>query len=184
MVASRTMRRFTPLVVACAVTSSCYVATHYSGWRYRGGRLVNNGIFSRPRYEAQFAPMALNVPGGYEYTFSRFPATDAVVMLATPSEPSVASIERLTTKVRLRVVDQNGQVQCDATGSPAAKDENERLIVTSSTGVIGLWHLKCAKLQLRRCNGCLFSITIGPVDPATPGVLIVPTIQGGGIELP
>ena len=184
MVTSRTMRRFTPLVVACAATSSCYVATHYSGWRYGGGRLVDNGIFSYPRYEAQFAPIALNVPGVYEYTFSRFPATDAIVMLATPSEPSVASIERLTTIVRLRVLDQNGQVQCDATGSPGAKDENERLMVTSSIGVIGLWHLKCAELQLRGCNGCLFSITIGPVDPATPGVLIVPTIQGGGIDFP
>jgi hypothetical protein len=41
-----------------------------------------------------------------------------------------------------------------------------------------------SRQRLRTCNGCRFSITIGPVDPATPGVLIVPTIQGGGLELP
>ncbi len=182
-VTSGMLRRFAPLVVGCALISSCYVATHYSGWLYRGGRLVNNGIFSRPRYEAQFPAIVLNVPRSYEYTFSRFPAADALVMLATPSGPSVPSIERLTTKVRLRVVDRNNQVLCDATGSPAGKD-NERLIVTSSTGVMGLWHMGCARLQLRTCNSCRLLISIGPVDPATPAVLVIPTIQGGGIELP
>jgi hypothetical protein len=182
-VRSEVMRRFAPLVAGCALVSSCYVATHYSGWLYRGGRLVNNGLFSRPRYEAQFPRIPLDVPGSYEYTFSRFPAADALVMLATPSGPSVSSIERLTTSVRLRVVDQNNQVQCDATGSPGGKD-NEQLIVTSSTGVLGLWHMGCARLQLRTCNPCRLSIVVGPVDPATPVLLLVPTVQGGGVELP
>ena len=177
------LRRLGPLIVACALMSSCYVATHYTGWLYRGGRLVNNGIFSRPRYEAQFPAIALNIPGSYEYTFSRFPSADALVVLATPSEPSVSSIERLATKVRFRVVDQSDQVLCDATGSPGGKD-NERLIVTSSGGVLGLWHIGCKPLQLRTCSSCRLLISIGPVDPATPAVLVIPTIQGGGIELP
>jgi hypothetical protein len=177
------MRRSAAVIFACVLISSCYVATHYSGWRYRGGRLVNNGLFSRPRYEAQFPAIALNVPGNYEYTFSRFPADDSLVMLTMSSEPSVASIERLATTVRLRVVDQNNQVQCDATGSPRGKDY-EQLIVTSSTGTEGLWHVKCARLRLQTCNPCRLQISIGPVDPATPGVKIVPTIRGGGYELP
>jgi hypothetical protein len=180
---SRMLRRVGPLVVGCALISSCYVATHYSGWLYRGGRLVNNGIFSRPRYEAQFPAIPLNVPGSYEYSFSRFPAADAHVMLATPSGPSIPSIERLTTIVRLRVVDESNQVLCDATGSPGGED-NERLIVNSSKDVLGLWHKRCTALQLRTCNSCRLLISIGPVDPNTHGVLIIPTIQGGGIELP
>jgi hypothetical protein len=177
------LRRFGPVVVGCALISSCYVATHYRGWLYRGGSLVNNGIFSRPRYESQFPAIPLNVSGSYEYTFSRFPAADALVMLATPSTPSVSSIERLTTRVRFRVVDQNNEIQCDATGSPGGKD-NEKLVVTSSTGVIGLWHVRCNRIQLRGCNSCRLLISIGAVDPATPGILVIPTIQGGGIELP
>lgn len=177
------LRRLRPLIVACALMSSCYIATHYSGWRFRGGRLVNKGIFSRPRFEAQFSAVPLNVPGNYEYSFSRFPAADADVMLATPSGPSVASIERLATKVRLRVVDQNNQVLCDATGSPSGKN-NERLVVTSSIGVIGLYHVGCLRLQLRTCNPCRLLISVGPVDPATPVLLVIPTIDGGGIELP
>lgn len=37
--------------VGCALIPSCYVATHYGGWLYRGGRLVNNGLFPRLRFE-------------------------------------------------------------------------------------------------------------------------------------
>jgi len=177
------MRRSAPLIVGCVLVSSCYVATHYDGWRYRGGPLVNNGLFSRPRFEARFPAISFNVSGSYEYSFSRFPADDAYVMLATASEPSAASIERLTTKVRLRVIDPNGRLRCNATGSPAGKGE-EQLIVNSSAGVIGLWHMRCALIQLRTCSPCRLQIAIEQVDLATPAVLLIPTLRGGGYELP
>jgi hypothetical protein len=177
------MRRVAPLIVGCVVVSSCYVATHYEGWRYRGGPLVNNGLFSRPRYEARFPAISFNVPGSYEYSFSRFPADDAYVMLATPTGPPVASIESLTTMVRLRVADTNGHVRCDAIGSPAGKGKDE-LIVNSSAGAIGLYHLNCGSVELRTCNPCRLQIAISQVDTATPSLLIVPTLRGGGYELP
>jgi hypothetical protein len=177
------MQRLALLIASGLLVSSCYVATHYHGWRYRGGRLVNNGLFSRPRYEAPFPAISFNLSGNYEYSFSRFPADDAYVMLAMPSAPSRGSIERLTTKVRFRVLDTNGQLRCEATGSPAGKGE-EQLIVTSSAGVIGLWHKRCALIQLRTCNPCRLQIEIGQIDVNTPGVLLIPTLRGGGYELP
>jgi hypothetical protein len=177
------MRRAVPLMLGCVLVSSCYVATHFDGWRYKGGRLVNNGLFSRPRFEAPFPAISFNVPGSYEYSFSQFPADDAYVMLVTPSEPAVASIERLMTRVRLRVIDTNGQLRCDATGSPG-RTGDEQLIVNSSAGVIGLYHLGCMSLQLRTCNPCRLQIAIGQIDPATPAVSLVPTLQGAGYELP
>jgi hypothetical protein len=176
------MRRSVLLIVGCVLVSSCYAATHYDGWRYQGGPLVNNGLFSRPRYEARFPAISFNVPGSYEYRFSRFPADDAYVMLATPSEPSASSIERLTTKVRLSVIDPNGRFRCEATSSPAGKGE-EQLIVNSSAGVIGLWHMRCASIQLRTCNPCRLQIAIEQIDLATPAVLLVPTLRGAGYEL-
>jgi hypothetical protein len=171
------------LIAGGCVIASCYVATHYAGWQYQGGRLLNNGLLSRPRFEAQFPSIALDAPGRYEYTFRRFPADDAVVMLATPSEPTVASIEQLATEISLRLTDQDGQVRCAGAGSPRGKAA-ERLIVTSAKGVIGLWHQKCARLELTSCNPCQLSISVGPVDPSTPRVMLVPTLQGGGWELP
>jgi hypothetical protein len=172
------------LVVLCVVFSSCYTATHYRGWMYQGGRLVDHGLLGRPRYEARFDPIALNRAATYAFTFSRFPAADAIVMLATPSTPPVTSIETLTTMVRIRVVDGQGQVLCDGSGSPAGRPDDHRLIATSSTGVESLWLSQCNRLELRTCRMCRLEITIAAVDPATPAVSVVPTIAGGGIELP
>ena len=180
---SRRLRRFGLLIAGCTLVSSCYVATHYDGWRYQGGRLVNNGLFSRPRFEAPLPTVPFNVPGRYEFSFSRFPADDAYVMLVTPSAPAVSSIEKLTTEVRIRVIDQNDQINCDAIGSPGGNG-TQQLIVTSSTGVLGLWHPGCAALQLRACAPCRVEIAVGPVDPATPALLLTPTLRGGGFELP
>jgi hypothetical protein len=89
------VRRSVPLVVGCVLVSSCY--------------------------EARFPAISFSVLGSYEYTFSRFPADDAYVVRTTPSEPSPASIERLTTKVALRVLDPGGRLRCEAAGSPAGK---------------------------------------------------------------
>ena len=176
-------RRVGWLLVGAALLSSCYLATHYRGWQYRGGRLIDNGLLSRPRYQAQFAKIPFNVPGTYSYSFRRFPGADAVVMLSTPSGPPEDSIENLSTQLRLRMVNQDGQVLCDGAGSPGGTGQN-RVVVTSSTGVTGLWHMSCAALQLRACNPCRLFVSVGPVDPATPNILLIPTVQGGGVELP
>ena len=179
----RTVRRLAPLIAGCVLISSCYVATHYDGWRYQGGPIINNGLFARPRYKAPLPAIPCNVPGTYEYSFSRFPDDDAVVMLTTPSAPAVSTIKALTTKVHLRVIDDQGQIKCDAAGFPGGKG-NEQLVVTSSAAVLGLWHMKCATLPLRTCNPCRLQVVVGPVDPSTPAILVVPTLHGGGIELP
>jgi hypothetical protein len=59
-----------------------------------------------------------------------------------------------------------------------------RTELPSSADVVGLWHTGCAALQLRACAPCQVQITVGPVDPATPALLLTPTLQGGGLELP
>ena len=176
-------RRIGLFVAGSVLVSSCYVATHYIGWRYRGGRLIDNGILSRPRYQAQFGDVPFNVPGTYTFTFSRFPGPDAVVMLATPSEPPEEAIQNLATQVQLRVVDQDGKVHCDGSGSPRGNGDN-RLVVTSSKGVLGLWHTSCVHLELAVCNPCQLHVSVDAVDPATPALLLVPTVEGGGVELP
>src|SRR6516165_5750591 len=97
-------------------------------------------------------------PGTYTFTFSRFPGPDAFVMLATPSEPPEESIQKLATQVRLRVVDQDGRVHCDGSGSPQGSGD-QRLVVTSSKGVLGLWH---TRLRASRAE-CLQSVSTSRV---------------------
>jgi hypothetical protein len=69
--------------VGVAVLAVCYVATHCHGWLYRGPQLIDHGIFSQPRYEVVFADIPTNARGTYNYTFSRFPASEAMIFLRT-----------------------------------------------------------------------------------------------------
>jgi hypothetical protein len=171
------------LLGAAVLLAVCYIATHYRAWLYRGGRLIDHGIFSQPRFEAVFAEIPLDRPGTYSYTFSRFPAAEAWVSLLTPDRPSPEALQSLTTKVRLRVVGTDGTTYCDGIGSPRAL-VTEGLKIASSDAVDSLWHTSCDRLRLRTCRPCRLDISIGPVDAATPNVRLVVTLAGGGIGLP
>ena len=182
MAASGRTRIVLALLIAFAC-SACYVGTHYQGWQYRGGRFTNHGLLARPRYVAQFPEISINLPGSYTYTFSRFPASDAAVVLETPSAPPDEAVRRLTTQLRIRIEDQNGRVVCDGTGSPHGPEPN-RIWVTSSAAADGLYHASCLRLDLRACVQCRLQIWIGPVDPARLSLRVVPALHGGGWELP
>src|SRR5215217_5289869 len=99
--------------LACSACYVVYVGTHYQAWAYRGGRFTNHGLLTRPRYVAQFPEISINLPGSYTYTFSRFPASDAGVILEMQSAPPDEAVRRLTTHLRIRIEDQNGRVVCD-----------------------------------------------------------------------
>src|SRR5262245_41555984 len=134
MPASGRTRILLALVIALA-GSACYVGTHYQGWQYRGGRFTNYGLLPRPSYVAQFPEISINRPGHYTYTFSRFPASDAGVILETPSAPPDEAVRRLTTQLRILVEDQHGRVVCDGSGSPQGRGPNQVWVHSSAAAV-------------------------------------------------
>jgi hypothetical protein len=168
--------------------SACYVGTHYQGWQYRGGRFTNHGLLSRPRYVAQFPEVSIDLPGSYTYTFSRFPASDAGVVLETTSAPPDVAARSLTTRLRIRIEDQTGQVLCDGSGSPQGRGPNQiwvsQISVNSSASIVRLYHTNCLRQDLWACAPCRLQIWIGPVDAATSRLRVVPTLEGGGWQLP
>jgi hypothetical protein len=143
----------TRIVLALLITlacSACYVGTHHQGWQYRGGRFTNHDLLTRPRYVAQFPGISINRPGSYTFTFSRFPASDAGVILEMPSAPPDEAVRRLTTQLRIRIEDQNGRVVCDGSGSPQGRGPDQ-IWVNSTTAAIGLYHTNCLQLDLWAC---------------------------------
>ena len=175
--------RIVPALLVALACSACFVGTHYQGWQYRGGQFTNHGLLTRPRYVAQFPEISMNLPGSYSYTFSRFPASDAGVILETPSAPPDEAVRRLTTQLRIRIEDQNGRVVCDGSGSPQGRGPNQ-IWVNSSAAAIGLCHTNCLRLDLWACAPCRLQIWIGPVDPTTLSLRVIPALHGGGWELP
>lgn len=181
------MTRRKKVVLGCGTglliaVGSCYVALHRA-WLYEGGAIHDNGVISYPRFIAPFTPIPLNRPGTYSFKFKRFPANDAAVILNTPTGPRPESLETLTTRLSIHVEDQRGRLRCSATGFPAGPGA-EQAFVTSAIRARGIWLTGCANVDVTGCDPCRVTITIGEVDAATPSIPIVPTLEGGGVELP
>jgi hypothetical protein len=105
-------------------------------------------------------------------------------MLHTPSRPSYKVFESLTTRIDISISDSQSRTICRGSGFPAGP-ENDHIYVTSTpNGAIGLWHMACSEVQLGHCDSCRLTVAIRDVDRTTPAVVVVPTIEGGGFELP
>ena len=155
-------------------------ARHYQG----DGSIHDSGVVSFPRFRVEFPSMALNQPATRSFTFRRFPGNPATVFIQTPTEPAPEAIERLMTSVAIRITNQDGLVVCSGTGFPAGRD-GDRLVVTSGDrGALGLWHRGCVDVSVASCDPCTLEVSIANIDPATASMSVVPTLQGGGIELP
>lgn len=177
-----TRRRLWPLAAGVFLLTG-YVWTHYAGWRYRGGPLIDHGLLGNPRYEAPFSGIPFDLGGSYSFSFTRFPGGDAGVMLITPRGLDPDAIERLGTRLRVRILDQRGNTICQGAGTPAVPNQHQ-FIVTSSSDLVALYHPGCLRLNLQACNPCRLDVEIEAVDPSTPRVMLVPTLQGGGVDLP
>lgn len=135
--------------------SLLYPARHYQG----DGTIHDSGVVSDPRFRVEFPTMALNELATRSFSFRKFPGNRATVFIQTPALPAPDAIERLVT--------------------------SDRLVVNSSPeGVRGLWHRGCVDVSVASCDPCNLELSVANVDPATPSVSVVPTLQGGGVELP
>ena len=76
-----------------------------------------------------------------------------------------------------------GPRPCDGSGSPQGRGPNQ-IWVNSSAAAIGLYHTNCLRLELWACAPCRLQIWIGPIDPATLSLRVVPALHSGGWELP
>jgi hypothetical protein len=171
-------------IAAVAAVVASY-ALLYPARGYQGdGTIHDSGVVSFPRFRVEFLPMALDEPATRSFRFRRFPGNPASVFIQTPTEPAPEAIEQLVTSVTIRITDQDGSVVCSGTGFPAGRD-GDRLVVTSGgPGVLGLWHAGCVDVSVVSCDPCTLEVSVANIDPATPSISVVPTLQGGGIELP
>ena len=182
---TRRRRMLIGIVVGAFIAiGAWYVVFHPPLW-YQGAPFLKPGVIPHPRFVAHFPPIEFSRPAVYSFDFGRFPATTATVSLRTPSAPRVELIEPLTTEIALKVVDQNGEVRCAASGSPAAQDTEGRAFVESTPEFAeSIWLVGCNGFDLPVCDPCQLTVSISNVDPATPAISLVPVVEGGGNELP
>jgi len=161
---------------------ACYGWLHQA-WRYQGGAIQDNGVISYPRFSATFAPIPFDRAGSRTYEFSRYPADQAVVFLKMGSPQRADALEPLTTRMTVSVRDRRG-FRCQATGYPAGRSDEQAFVTASPVYATGIWLLGCNPVSVAGCNPCTLSVEISDVDPRTPRLDLIPSLEGGGIELP
>jgi hypothetical protein len=169
------------LAVIC-ISLGCYDPREFKGVR----PMQDDGFFSYYRYHAPIGEVPLNVEGSYEFPFSGLPDDKMGLQLHVPvgSTPDMNQFARVSTAIVAEIVDATGNRVCMASGTPAGKNPSDRWVLMSSAFDAAFWHDDCRDKPFTRHMSYTLRMRVQNVDPASPSVMMVAMLEGGGHELP
>jgi hypothetical protein len=172
----------------------------YSKRSFKGSATVTDtGVFSYYRYHFLFYPrLALRQKGDQTYQFRGMPTAEMTVSFAVvPFDSSqVDLLKSLKTVLSAEMRDENGNLICSASGplseslrGTSVKDEHGKW--TDSHWILGhsgtdgnFWNAACTGIKMNRRRSYVLKVKLDQIDPRTPDQMLLPKIEGGGIELP
>jgi len=160
----------------------------WNAWRYRGdGRFSDGGFFPYPRYVVTFPDMPLYEPGEQRLHFQGLPSEEMTLMLyvkdssgSTEERPKLTS---LRTTIEAVLTDSHGRDVCHASGRPEPGNK-DGIWVLMSGAEAGYWHFQCTHVQVHSNESYSLVIRVANADSNGEKVVVNPTFQGGGLELP
>jgi len=185
------MRRAGQILLICVVLIGAAVASYwlvsYHPTEFRGaGAMRDTGFFSYPRYHAPLGEVPLAAEGSYSFRFSGVPSETMWLQLYVPgySFKDRDDLERVSTQISVRIADSAGNVVCQGSGQPSARDPNDRWVLMSSHFEAAFWHNGCNKREFKRGREYSLDVSVKNVDPKSPKVVLKAMLEGGGNELP
>jgi hypothetical protein len=170
-------------VLVLGVVATALWLWPYSVREFRGdGQITDTGFWSYPRYQVRFPPVELSQAGQHTFTCRGLPPAPLTLLLATAGKDEAAydSLSRIGTVVTVRIDDDTGQTVYSASGPLKAW-----VLMWGYPGNAGgYWHENCRDMRLRRGRTYQLGVGVTAVDPAAPAVVVQPTLEGGGNELP
>lgn len=160
----------------------------WNAWRYRGdGRFSDRGFFAYPRYVVTLVDIPLSESGERRFHLHGLPTEEMTLLLYVKgSSGSMEERPRLTrvpVTIEAELTDSRGRGVCHASGRP--KDSNEDGIwVLTSAAEAAYWHWQCNHVQLHSNETYNLVIRVVSTGQAVEKVVVTPTFQGGGLELP
>ncbi len=115
-----------------------------------------------------------------------------------------SELTNLNTQLEALLVDQNGRVVCQGSGvvpkesDPCdCKDDCKVLtdkeiearrqkewVLMSGPDETAYWHENCLRVRLKPSDSYTLTLRIHDVDPKTPRINLIPTLEGGQLDLP
>jgi hypothetical protein len=178
------------LIVLIGTIGIILLADEYPALRFRGdGRFSGGPVFG---YWIRFRRVPFYVPGEYIFHFRGMPKEEMSLQLYAEGKSldNEAELTHLGTTIEARLIDQNGHMVCEAVGSPLVgrgkiDDDNPKGWVTMlSFDEAAYWNGHCLRLPLKPSDSYTLTIRIGDIDSNTPKVNLIPTLEGGQLDLP
>lgn len=176
-------RRVIYLIVALCIVGMLGLADEYPAMRFRGDAKFSGGPINGYRITMRSIPLAQ--AGEYAFRFSGLPTQQMSLLLHLDpkTSPSGQALTHLGTTISATLVDRGGHALCQATGA-LHDGPNEPWLLTFGPSGEAFSHWNCIQLHLRPSETYTLTLRISKVDPQTPKINLVPTIESGGLDLP
>ena len=163
-------------------------ACSYHTYEFKGGIAMNDGgFFSYPRYHARLGRVDVIHQKRAIFDFGGLPSEDFDLYLKVENPPfdGYGEIRQLPVMISVTLTDESGKEICAATG-PIANGSlvNQSNWILSTGGRDSyFWNEHCLQFPVHRFRK--YRLIVDTDDRAGIGsLIIIPTLGGGGVELP
>jgi hypothetical protein len=201
------MKNLSKGLVGCAavITLLCF-ADEYPALRFRGdGRFSGGPVFG---YWIRLRPIPFSQAGEHVFHFRGMPNEEMSLQLYVEgkSDDNRKELTNLKTEIEATIVDdKNGRVVCHASGivpkesdpCDCKKDDckvwtdaeiearrQKEWVLMSSGDEAAYWHENCLRMPLKPANSYRLTLRVQNLDPRTPKINLIPTLEGGQLDLP
>jgi hypothetical protein len=160
----------------------------WSSLLYHGDGKFSDELLFYPRYWVRFADIPLNEASEHHFHFRGMPHEEMSLVLYIKDRQvdtwaDRAPLVNLPVTIEAILQDDKGGVTCHAMGRPAPANRDGIWVLVSG-GVTGYWHYQCNFVQIYHKKNYDLTIRVSDVGPVTEKVVVTPTLEGGGLELP
>lgn len=182
-----------PLLAVTVGVVALLILSVWSPWvalRYRGdGKFSAGKFFSYPRYVVTFSDMPLYEAGERRFHLQGLPSEEMTLVLyvkgrSVYSDEDRAPLEHLKTTIEATLTDGHGNETCHASGQPDSDNRDGIWVLMSGGGESGYWHWRCTDVRVHWYDSYNLVIRVISADPKGERVVVTPTFEGGGLELP
>src|SRR5258708_20293818 len=189
------------LAVVFAVPLLLLFADEYPALRFRGdghfsgGAGFGNGV--------RLGANPFNRGGEYGFHLRGTPNEEMSLQLYAEGKTgdNRSELTNLNTQLEALLVDQNGRVVCRAAGIVPKENEpcddckiltdeeiaarrQREWVLMSGPDETAYWHVNCLRMQLKPSDSYTLTLRVRPADSKTPEINLIPTLEGGQLDLP
>ena len=187
------------LITILALPLLLVFADEYPALRFRGdGRFSGGPVFG---YWIRLEAIPFGRAGEYTFHFRGMPKEEMSLQLYTDGESGRSALTNLSTQLEAVLTDQKGRVVCAYTGVvpkegepcddckiPTDKEIEARRqkewILMSGPNEAAYYHVNCLNMRLKPSDSYTLKLRVLAVDPQTPHINLIPTLEGGQLDLP